>query len=109
MRLLSTVSWTPVEQLIFSWDWDWQSSQEIIDEDDWRQNPDGREFRFTTTGDFSQHDFTVRYLPRENLTLRAGVVNAFDAEPARWLGSSTSADNFDFWGRRFFVGVNVQY
>jgi len=109
VRLLSTVSWTPVEQLIFSWDWDWQSSQEIIDEDDWRQNPDGREFRFTTTGDFSQHDFTVRYLPRENLTLRAGVVNAFDAEPARWLGSSTSADNFDFWGRRFFVGVNVQY
>jgi outer membrane receptor protein involved in Fe transport len=109
LRLLSTVSWTPMQQLTLSWDWDWQSSQEIIDEDDWRLNSDGRDFKYTTTGDFSQHDFTVRYLPMDNLVLRAGVVNAFDAEPARWLGSSTSADNFDFWGRRFFVGVNVKY
>ncbi|MFS2316919.1 TonB-dependent receptor domain-containing protein [Maricaulis sp. D1M11] len=108
VRFLSTVSWQPREDLILAWDWDWQSSQEIIDEDDWRQNPDGREFKYTTTGDFSQHDFTVRYLPTDDLTLRAGVVNAFDAEPAPWLGTTT-ADNFDFWGRRFFVGVNIRH
>lgn len=108
LRMLSTVSWLPTEKLRFSWNFDWQSAQEIIDADDWRDNPDGREFKYTNTRPFSQHDFTVRYEPRENIMLRAGVVNAFDAEPDRWLGSSTTADNFDFWGRRFFVGVNYK-
>jgi len=39
--------------------------------------------------------------------MRAGVVNAFDEEPNRWLGNTTQ-DNFDLFGRRFFVGFNYK-
>jgi outer membrane receptor protein involved in Fe transport len=45
----------------------------------------------------------------DNLQFRAGVVNAFDEEPAKWLGSTTSADNFDLFGRRFFVGARFRH
>jgi len=36
------------------------------------------------------------------------VVNAFDKKPAVWLGN-TSSDNFDLFGRRYFVGMNYNF
>ena len=50
----------------------------------------------------------MRYQVREDLTLRAGIVNAFDEEPDRYLGSTTTADNFDLFGRRYYVGFNFR-
>jgi len=108
VRLLSTLTWSPTDTLSFSWDWDWQASQEIEDVDNIVANPDRYEsLKYIETGDFSQHDFSVRWNVREDLMLRAGVVNAFDAEPARWLGNTT-ADNFDLFGRRFFISANFR-
>lgn len=109
VRFLQTVSWAPNPKLTVSWNWDWQQSQEILDDRSYLTNADGRPFEYYNTGAFSQHNFNFRYDVTERLTLRGGVVNAFDAEPARWLGSTTSADNFDLFGRRFFIGANYRY
>nr|WP_313428382.1 TonB-dependent receptor [Brevundimonas diminuta] len=108
VRFLSTMTWEPTSTLAFTWAWDWQASQEIFDVDNMRSNPDlYATSKYLETGDFSQHDFSVRWAARDNLTVRAGVVNAFDAEPARWLGNTTS-DNFDLFGRRFFLSFNYR-
>ena len=108
VRFLSTVAWQPTDRLTVSWDWDWQGSQEIGDKDALVANPDIREFaKYLETGDFNQHDFTVAYQVNDDLRVRAGVVNAFDAEPARWLGRNTN-DNFDMFGRRYFVNFNYK-
>ena len=108
VRFLSTMTWEPTSTLAFTWAWDWQASQEIFDVDNMRSNPDlYATSKYLETGDFSQHDFSVRWAARDNLTIRAGVVNAFDAEPARWLGNTTS-DNFDLFGRRFFLSFNYR-
>lgn len=107
-RFLSTVNWSPTDTLAFVWDWDFQASQEIQDIDDIVANIDRFDnLDYIETGDFHQHDFSVRWNVRDDVVLRAGVVNAFDAEPARWLGN-TSADNFDLFGRRFFVSMNFR-
>lgn len=108
VRFLSTVSWAPTDRLTVSWDWDWQGSQEIGDKDALVANPDVREYaKYLETGDFHQHDFTVAYQVTDDLRVRAGVVNAFDAESANWLGRHTN-DNFDLFGRRFFVNFNYK-
>ena len=54
-----------------------------------------------------RNDFTVRYNVNQDLTLRAGVVNAFDSEQAPYLGT-TLYSNFDPYGRRFFIGLNYK-
>ena len=59
------------------------------------------------SGEVNVIDFLADIPARDNLTVRAGVVNAFDAEPARWLGG-TSSDNFDLFGRRFFLSLNYR-
>lgn len=108
VRLLSTLSWSPVEDLSFVWDWDWAASQEIEDIDNIISNWDRYDnFKYLETGHYSQHDFSVRWQAREDVIVRAGVVNAFDADPAPWLGN-TAADNFDLFGRRFYVSFNFK-
>lgn len=107
VRFSSTVDWQVNDKLSLQWAADWQSSQEIIDPDNLGGNNDIYDKKYFSTGSFVQHDFTVRYAPKDDITLRAGVVNAFDKNPALWLGG-TSADNFDLFGRRFFVGFNYK-
>lgn len=113
VRFSSRVSWEVNEKLAITWNADWQASQWLsngtrpFDVDDMKIDPDNREARYYSTRPFVQHDFTVTYSPRERLVLRGGVVNAFDREPDRWLGNSTS-DNFDLFGRRFFLGFNYK-
>ncbi|KPF85058.1 hypothetical protein IP78_00210 [Brevundimonas sp. AAP58] len=108
VRYLSTLNWSPNPRLSVIWDWDWQSSQEILSARNFVVNADIYDPDFRETGAFSQHDFTVRYNLRDDIVLRAGVVNAFDEEPARHLGRTT-ADAFDLFGRRYFVGVNARF
>ncbi|WP_428150053.1 TonB-dependent receptor domain-containing protein [Caulobacter sp.] len=113
LRFSSKVTWLVNDKLSISWNADWQASQWLAngtrpyDADDMKVDPDNRETRYYSTPAFVQHDFTVQYSPKEHLIMRAGVVNAFDEEPAPWLGN-TSSDNFDLFGRRFFVGFNYK-
>lgn len=107
VRFSSTVDWQVNDKLSLQWAADWQASQEIIDPDNLGGNNDIYDKKYFSTGSFVQHDFTVRYAPKDDITLRAGVVNAFDKTPALWLGG-TSADNFDLFGRRFFIGFNYK-
>jgi len=107
VRFSSKVNWTVNDKLAIQWAADWQSSQEILDADNIGGNLDTYDNKYFTSGSFIQHDFTVRYSPKEDFTIRGGVVNAFDAQPAAWLGN-TSSDNFDLFGRRFFVGFNYK-
>lgn len=108
LRFATNLAWHFKPDLSFYWNMDFQSSQEIADIDLLRSDTDNREFKFLTTGDYVQHDFSVRWDVKENLLLRAGVVNAFDADPVDWLGQTTS-DNFDLFGRRFYAGFQYKY
>ena len=108
-RFQFTSSWSPTEALSFQMVWDWQASQELVVETTLFNDPDNRDPKFLTSGDFSQFDFSARWDISDNFELRGGVVNAFDAEPARWLGSATTADNFDLFGRRFFIGARFRH
>ena len=65
---------------------DWQSAQNINRNRDLVLNADTREQSLNNTGNFMRNDFTVRYNVRDDLSLRVGVVNAFDAEQAPQLG-----------------------
>jgi outer membrane receptor protein involved in Fe transport len=106
-EFVSRLTWSPNDKFAVTWTADWQASQDLrkyrdlivtgnldIDRpDEW------------TTGNSTRHDFSVRYSIRDDLTLRAGVTNAFDYEPAPYLGF---ASNFDPYGRRFNIGLNYR-
>ncbi|MEQ1617212.1 MAG: TonB-dependent receptor [Terricaulis sp.] len=108
IRFLLTNTWSPIENLRLVWEVDWQTSQEIIAEEVLIANTDDRDGNFRTTGTFAQHDFSLSYDFSDNVTFRAGVVNALDNEPVRWLGSAATTDNFDMFGRRYFVGLRYR-
>lgn len=107
VRLSSSLTWTPNDRLSVNWTADWQTAQDIVRIRDvvGTGNVDNRPYEFFDTGNFVRHDFTVRYAVSEELSLRTGVVNAFDAEPPKYLGF---ADNFDPYGTRFFFGLNYR-
>ena len=86
---------------------DWQTSQDIVQLRNLVNNIDNRLVEYASTGNFARHDFTVRWNVRDDLSLRAGVVNAFDAEQAPWLGN-TLYSNFDPYGTRYFIGLNYR-
>lgn len=103
-RFNSRLTWA-LDRFAATWEVDWQSSQEIVSERALETDPDNRKSELDETDSFTQHDFLVRYDLNDNATLRAGVINAFDADPNVQTGA---ADNFDLFGRRFFVGVNLR-
>ena len=110
VRLTSALTYTPFDALSITWTMDWQSSQDNAS--GFRAygqtgNPDARVDADIATGNFARHDFTVRYEVTDEVTVRAGVVNAFDAEQARYLGT-TLTSNFDPYGTRFFIGLNFR-
>ncbi len=100
----------------FTWGGDYQTSQEIFDDRVLIDDPDNRSTSLLETGDFWQHDFTLRYEFNDRVRLRAGVINAFDNEPSAAAELAPTAspsaagdvDQFDVFGRRFFVGLNVR-
>jgi outer membrane receptor protein involved in Fe transport len=110
VRLTSALTYTPNDTWSVNWTMDWQTSQDNasgIRTYASTGNPDARVPEDIETGNFARHDFTARYNVNDQLSLRAGVVNAFDAEQSRYLGS-TLTSNFDPYGRRFFFGLNYR-
>ncbi len=110
VRLTSSLTYTPNDTWSINWTMDWQTSQNNASQfRDYAAtgNVDARESTDIRTGMFARHDFTVRWNARDDLSIRAGVVNAFDAEQARYLGS-TLFSNFDPYGTRFFIGLNYR-
>ncbi len=107
VRMTSSLTWTPNEIWSVNWTADWQTAQNIVYPRDFVANMDSRQGDQLNTGNFVRNDFTVRYNVNDDLMLRAGVVNAFDAEQAPYLGT-TLYSNFDPYGRRFFIGLNYK-
>jgi len=107
VRMTSSLTWTPNETWSVNWTADWQTAQNIVYARDYVSNMDSRQPNELSTGNFVRNDFTVRYNVNDDLMLRAGVVNAFDAEQAPYLGT-TLYSNFDPYGRRFFIGLNYK-
>lgn len=107
VRFTSSLTYTPNTTWSFNWTVDWQTAQDIISPRDFVNNSDSRDIDGLSTGNFARHDFTVRWNVRDDLSLRAGVVNAFDAEQSRYLGGGLTS-NFDPYGTRFFIGLNFR-
>jgi outer membrane receptor protein involved in Fe transport len=105
VRFTSELTWTPNDVWSATWTADWQTAQDIVNIRDQVNNVDNRPYDWFNTGNFTRHDFYVRYNVSDELTLRAGVTNAFDAEQPRILGSGL-LDNFDPYGTRFNIGLN---
>jgi outer membrane receptor protein involved in Fe transport len=107
VRFTSSLTYTPNTTWSINWTVDWQTAQDIISPRDFVNNADSRDVNGLNTGNFARHDFTVRWNVRDDLSLRAGVVNAFDAEQSRYLGGGLTS-NFDPYGTRFFIGLNFR-
>lgn len=105
VRFTSSLTWSPNSTWAFNWTADWQTAQDSQQIRTAVNNPDIRPYDTFDTGDFVRHDFTVRYAVNDQLSLRAGVTNAFDAEQPRYLGSGL-LDNYDPYGTRFNIGLN---
>ena len=109
VRFSSSLTWTPNDTFSVNWTADWQASQDSLMIRDMVQsgNLDSRLPEYMSTGDFTRHDFTVRINVNDQLSLRTGVVNAFDAEQPAYLGQ-TLVDSMDPYGTRFFFGLNYR-
>lgn len=107
VRFSSQVAWTPNDVWTLTWVADWQAAQDIVRVRDQVNNADSRPPEFFDTGNFVRHDFTVRYNVSDQLTVRAGVTNAFDAEQPAYFGTGF-IDNMDPYGRRFNIGLNYR-
>jgi outer membrane receptor protein involved in Fe transport len=107
VRFTSSLTYAPNDTWSINWTADWQTAQDIVQIRDSVVNADARPFDELDTRNFTRHDFTVRWNARDDLSIRAGVVNAFDAEQAPYLGT-TLYSNFDPYGQRFFIGLNYR-
>ena len=109
VRLTSTLSYMPNDDWAFNWVMDWQSSQDLLRVRDQTNsgNIDNRPREYWETGNFARHDFGVTWRTTDEVTLRAGVVNAFDAEQPGWMGVGLSS-NFDPYGTRYYIGLNYR-
>ena len=109
VRLTSSLTWTPNDVWSVNWTADWQTAQDTTNFRDnvGNGNFDARPFDTYDTGNFTRHDFTVRWNAADDLSIRMGVVNAFDAEQARYLGGGLLSHQ-DPYGTRFFVGLNYR-
>ncbi|MGV9008805.1 TonB-dependent receptor domain-containing protein [Brevundimonas sp.] len=105
VRLSSSLTWSPNSTWSVNWTADWQTAQDSQSIRGAVNNLDIRPYNTYQTGDFTRHDFSVRYNVNDQLTVRAGVTNAFDAEQPNYLGA-TLVDNFDPYGTRFNIGLN---
>jgi outer membrane receptor protein involved in Fe transport len=109
VRLTSSLTWSPNDIWSVNWSVDWQTAQDSVDIRDAIQgrNFDSRPFDTYDTGNFARHDFTVRWNAADDLSIRMGVVNAFDAEQPRYLGGGL-VSSMDPYGTRFFFGLNYR-
>jgi outer membrane receptor protein involved in Fe transport len=108
VRVATRVTWD-LDKIAFIWETDWQSAGELFDETVLLANPDDRPAELLDTGSFTQHDFAVRWDVTDQARLRFGVVNAFDEQPSIQSISPAVFDQFDLFGRRFFVGLTYRH
>lgn len=103
-RFDMTTSWVR-GPLTVNWEFNWQSSQRVFDEDSFFSTEDQLNSPFAFTGDFGQHDFNFSYDFLGKFSIRGGIVNAFDNDPP------VNGENniFDFFGRRFFAGATARF
>ncbi len=109
VRMTSSLTWSPNDVWSVNWTMDWQTAQDAARLRDTVGvgNMDTRPYDTYDTGNFARHDFTVRWNVQDDLSMRFGVVNAFDAEQPAFLGT-TLYSNFDPYGTRFFIGLNYR-
>lgn len=105
VRFRTTATWSK-GPLALTWRADYQTAQELFNYRLVGENKDSREKDYFDTGSFLQQDISFRYDVSEKAYLRGGINNVFDAEPNVQTGF---ADNFDLFGRRFHLGVNVRF
>lgn len=107
VEFVSRLTWRPNDVLAITWTADWMASQDLNKNRDLvaTGNLDNQPYEWNKTGNFVRNDFSVRYDVRDDLTLRATVTNAFDAEPPAFLPFSST---FDPYGRRFNIGLNYR-
>ncbi len=107
VRFTSRLTWAPTDKLSLTWSADWQTAQNVQFYRDFvaSGNFDSQPVEWLRTDNFVRNDFSVRYDVRDDLTLRFGVTNAFDAQQAPYLGSALYSQ-FDPFGRRFNIGLN---
>ncbi len=107
VRFNSSLTYAPNDIWSVNWTADWQTSQQMYSPFSVMSNIDNIPQGILKTGAFTRHDFTFRWNVRDDLSMRAGVTNAFDNEQNPYLGT-TLYNNFDAWGRRFFIGLNYR-
>ncbi|MFC5345872.1 TonB-dependent receptor domain-containing protein [Brevundimonas staleyi] len=107
VRFSNTLVWSPNDLVDLTWVVDWQTAQDIIQARDQVANIDNRPLDYYNTGNFTRHDFGARFNVRDDLTLRVGLSNAFDARQRDILGA-TLYSNYDPYGRRFNVSLNYR-
>ena len=107
VRLTSSLTWSPNDIWSVNWSVDWQTAQDSANFRDVLGNEDTRPFNTYDTGNFARHDFTVRWNAADDLSVRFGVVNAFDAEQPDYLAGGL-VSSMDPYGTRFFVGLNYR-
>ena len=107
VRLTSSLTWSPNDIWSVNWSMDWQTAQDSTNFRDNIGNLDTRPYNTYDTGNFARHDFTVRWNAADDLSIRMGVVNAFDAEQSRYLAGGLIS-SMDPYGTRFFVGLNYR-
>jgi outer membrane receptor protein involved in Fe transport len=105
VRFAHNLVWSPNDLMSFTWVVDWQTAQDIVQPRNLVTNIDNRLADQANTGNFVRHDFGARFNVRDDLTLRVGVSNAFDARQRDILGA-TLYSNFDPYGRRVNVSLN---
>ena len=105
VEFVSRLTWRPNDVLAITWTADWMASQDLNNNRDLvaTGNLDNQPYDWNRTGNFVRNDFSVRYDVRDDLTLRATVTNAFDAEVPDYMGFTST---FDPYGRRFNIGLN---
>lgn len=109
VRFTSRLTWTPVDYLAVTWTADWQSSQDLVNIGALIRsgNLDSRPADSYETGNYVRNDLSFRLDLTDDVTLRGGVTNMFNADQSPYLNQGISS-NFDSYGRRFNLGLNVK-
>jgi len=94
VEFVSRLTWTPNDVWAFTWTADWTTSQDLNKSRDIVStgNLDFQPYEWNTTGNFTRHDFSVRYNVRDDLTLRANITNAFDAVAPQHVGFASNKE-----------------
>jgi outer membrane receptor protein involved in Fe transport len=105
VRFRTNTTWEqgPIQ---LSWRMDFQRGYDIVYYRNIVTNLDSRDLEYLKVPNFWQHDVSARYQLTDNVTLRGGVTNLFDAEPTI---QATLQDQYDLFGRRFYGGINIAF